>query len=160
VAEKARELGAELAPADADLLVAAAYLHDIGYAPELAVTGFHPLDGAWHLRSLGFERLAGLVAHHTGARYEARLRGLESALAEFDDEESLVSAALTYCDLVTGPSGERMIPAQRLGDVEVRYGEESPVTRGLLAAWPELMDAVERSEGLQQLAGQAVVQPR
>ncbi len=31
-------------------LVAAAYLHDIGYAPELAITGFHPLDGARHLR--------------------------------------------------------------------------------------------------------------
>jgi hypothetical protein len=29
-----------------DDLVAAAWLHDIGYAPELAQTGFHPLDGA------------------------------------------------------------------------------------------------------------------
>jgi hypothetical protein len=29
-----------------DDLVAAAWLHDIGYAPELAKTGFHPLDGS------------------------------------------------------------------------------------------------------------------
>jgi len=29
-----------------DLLIAAAVLHDIGYAPGLAGTGFHPLDGA------------------------------------------------------------------------------------------------------------------
>ena len=29
-----------------DDLVAAAWLHDIGYAPGLVQTGFHPLDGA------------------------------------------------------------------------------------------------------------------
>ena len=32
--------------ADAGLLEAAAWLHDIGYAPGLAVTGLHALDGA------------------------------------------------------------------------------------------------------------------
>jgi len=26
-------------------LEAAAWLHDIGYAPDLVVSGFHPLDG-------------------------------------------------------------------------------------------------------------------
>jgi putative nucleotidyltransferase with HDIG domain len=122
VAEVGRELADGLAPEDADVLVAAAYLHDIGYAQELAVTGFHPLDGARHLRRLGLERLAGLVAHHTRACYEARLRGLESQLEVFDDEDNLVSAALAYCDLTTGPSGERMTPVWRLIDVEARYG--------------------------------------
>ena len=144
VADTARLLTIRLAPEDADVLVAAAYLHDVGYAPELAITGFHPLDGARHLRGLGFERLASLVAHHTQGRHEARLRGLHEALAEFDDEDSLVSAALAYCDLTTGPSGQWMTPAQRLLDVEVRYGEDSPVTTGLRAAWPELMDAVRQ----------------
>ncbi len=44
----------EVVPAeDLDLLVAAAWLHDIGYSPAIAGTGFHPLDGARHLRSLG-----------------------------------------------------------------------------------------------------------
>jgi hypothetical protein len=28
------------------MLVAAAILHDVGYAPDLATTGFHPLDAA------------------------------------------------------------------------------------------------------------------
>ena len=107
-----------LSPEDADILVATAYLHDIGYSPALAITGFHPLDGAWHLRVLGHERLASLVAHHTQGCHEAELRGLQEALAEFDDEDSVVSAALTYCDLTTGPSGERMTPAQRLLDVK------------------------------------------
>jgi HD superfamily phosphodiesterase len=37
---------------DADLLEAAAWLHDIGYAPGLVATGFHPLDGARYLRDV------------------------------------------------------------------------------------------------------------
>jgi HD superfamily phosphodiesterase len=35
-----------------DLLEAAAWLHDIGYSPEIAVSGFHPLDGARYLRDV------------------------------------------------------------------------------------------------------------
>ena len=160
VAETARDRANGMAPEDADVLVAAAFLHDIGYAPELTATRFHPLDGATHLRALGHERLAGLVAHHTRARHEARLRGLESALSEFDDECSIVSAALAYCDLTTGPSGQRMTPEQRLMDVEARYGAGSPVTRGLRAAWPELMEAVEQVEVLRGRPVAAVAQPR
>ena len=46
-------------------LVAAAWLHDIGYAPELVETGFHPLDGARYLRRLGTDRrVVSLVAYH------------------------------------------------------------------------------------------------
>lgn len=161
VAGVAWDLARLLAPDDATVLVAAAYLHDVGYAPELATGGFHPLDGARHLRSLGHDRLAGLVAHHTRAVHEARLRGLEEALTEFDDEGSLVSAALAYCDLTTGPNGERMTPEQRLLDVEVRYGEDSPVTNGLRAAWPELMDATRRVDELRrQPAYSVAAQPR
>lgn len=152
VADLARELAGGLTPEDADVLVAAAYLHDIGYAQELAVTGFHPLNGATHLRTLGQERLAGLVAHHTGARHDARLRGLHSALADFYDEDNLVSEALAYCDLTTGPSGERTTPEEGLIDVEARYGAGSPVTRGLRAAWPELGAAVHQANGLRRTA--------
>lgn len=36
-----------------EVLVAAAWLHDIGYALRLAATGFHPLDGAKFLRTEG-----------------------------------------------------------------------------------------------------------
>ena len=45
VAARARSLAPALG-ADADLLEAAAWLHDIGYAPGLAATGLHALDGA------------------------------------------------------------------------------------------------------------------
>jgi hypothetical protein len=161
VADTARKLTIGLTPGDADVLVAAAYLHDVGYAPELALTGFHPLDGARHLRVLGHERLAGLVAHHTQGRHEAKLRGLQQALEGFNDEDSIVSVALAYCDLTTGPSGQSMTPAQRLLDVEARYGENSPVTGGLRAAWPELMNAVRQVEALRRKpVRSAVAQPR
>ena len=36
----------------ADLITAAAWLHDIGYSPAIAHTGFHPLDGARYLRDV------------------------------------------------------------------------------------------------------------
>ncbi len=45
VAARARTL-TPVPGADADLLQAAAWLHDIGYAPDLAATGLHALDGA------------------------------------------------------------------------------------------------------------------
>jgi len=53
--------------ADADLLEAAAWLHDIGYAPNPATTGLHQLDGARYLRDTQHAdaMLCRLVAHHS-----------------------------------------------------------------------------------------------
>ena len=45
VARQARTLDV-VAGTDAELLEAAAVLHDVGCAPDLAATRFHPLDGA------------------------------------------------------------------------------------------------------------------
>lgn len=120
------------------MLVAAAWLHDIGYAERLDRTDFHPLDGAECLRELGEERLARVVANHGGAAEEAELGGLAVRIAAFRPESSLLSRALDYCDLTVGPDGKAMSPAERLADVEARYGAEHVVTRGMLAAWPRL----------------------
>jgi hypothetical protein len=46
VARQAQRVSQGLAPEDRPYLVAAAWLHDIGYAPDLAATAFHPIDGA------------------------------------------------------------------------------------------------------------------
>jgi HD domain len=74
---------------DGELLIGAALLHDIGYAPEVVGTGFHPLDGARYVRSAGGPgRLVNLVAHHSCAAVEAEVRGLSSELAEFEDERT------------------------------------------------------------------------
>jgi HD domain len=122
VVRQAHRAAAILPPEEQEVLVAAAYLHDLGYAPSLAVTGLHALDGARHLRAIGHERLAGLVAYHSGARGEAELRGLTAELADFGDEASATSMALTYCDMTIGAGGEVVTLAERVADVERRYG--------------------------------------
>jgi HD domain len=74
VAEQGRRVSAALAPEDRPYLIAAAWLHDVGYAPPLNRLGFHPVDGARYVREQGQERLASLVAYHSGARDPAPLR--------------------------------------------------------------------------------------
>ncbi len=108
VVERARWIGRAFDSDDRVYLLAAAYLHDIGYAPSLRMTGFHPLDGAIYVRSFGYERLASLIAHHFAARFEAQLRGCDRLLNEFPRECSPVADALTYCDCTTGPAGEQV----------------------------------------------------
>jgi hypothetical protein len=143
VVERARRVSEAMSSDEGDVLIAAAYLHDIGYAPTLARTGFHPLDGAVHLRELGEDRLAGLVAYHSGAEVEARLRGLADQLARFDRESSDVADALTYCDVTTAPDGSVVGLEERLADVADRRDADDPVVVALRVARPEIQRAVE-----------------
>src|ERR1700690_2256432 len=82
VAAQARSVAPILGD-DADLLEAAAWLHDIGYSPELADTGFHPLDGARYLRHVEQpdSRLCRLVGNPSCAILEAEERGLADVLS-------------------------------------------------------------------------------
>src|SRR6266700_498716 len=82
VAAQARSLASILGD-DAELLEAAAWLHDIGYSPELVETGFHPLDGARYLRDVQHADpvLCSLVGHHSCAIIEAEERGLAGELS-------------------------------------------------------------------------------
>ncbi len=73
VAAAAERLVSRIDPLEADALIAAAWLHDVGYAPSLCATGFHPVDGAAFVRAENFPPLVvSLVAYHTGAVFEAR----------------------------------------------------------------------------------------
>ncbi|MEV1143314.1 HD domain-containing protein [Micromonospora sp. NPDC049799] len=154
VAQKARTLAAAVGN-DASLLEAAAILHDVGYAPHLAVTGFHPLDGAVYLRGINApERLVHLVAHHSCAVREARLRGLEGQLAEFRDEEGPVRDALWMCDLTTTPDGEPTDFASRVAEIKERYGPSDMVTAFIDSAQQDLADAITRTTSrLREFAG-------
>ena len=144
---------------DSAVLVASAWLHDIGYAPELVETGFHPLDGARWLRRQGFdERVTALVAHHSCARLEAAERDLRADLEnEFGLEESPVSDALWYADMTTGPDGQDFEVTDRLAEVRSRYGPDDVVTRFIVRAGPDLVAAVRRTE--ERLRATAGVQP-
>jgi hypothetical protein len=130
VAARAAELAVTVEPADRDLLVATAWLHDIGYGPALVERGFHPLDGARFLDRQGWSaRLCGLVAHHSGAWFVACELGLERELTRFGWENSPVSEALTYADQTTGPDGRRMPIRQRIAEAAHRHGAHSPQAR-------------------------------
>jgi hypothetical protein len=144
VARLARRVSVILPPSEGDVLLAAAYVHDLGYAPSLVETGLHALDGARHLRALNHERLAGLVAYHSSSWPEAELRGLTAELEEFEDEASDTSMALTYCDMTTNGVGTVVTFSERLDDVERRYGADHVVTVSLRRAQPE----IERCIGL------------
>src|SRR3954466_774258 len=124
VVHRAKALTTTAPFADRETLIAAAYVHDIGYAPELEDTGFHPLDGARWLRSCGQERLACLVAHHSGARYEAEARGLSDALEAFPEESSVVADLLTYCDLTTDADGRSVSFSARLAGIHRRHAPD------------------------------------
>ncbi|TQF01955.1 HD domain-containing protein [Kitasatospora acidiphila] len=142
-----------LAPAlgqDFDLLAAAAVLHDVGYAPHLAVTGFHPLDGARYLRDGhgADERLTRLVANHSFALLEAEERGLRKTLeVEFPLlEDELLVDALVFCDMTTTPDGDVTTAAERVAEIVGRYGVDSLIGRFIRRAEPEIYAAVARME--------------
>ncbi len=125
----------------------AAWLHDVGYAPELSHTGFHPLDGARFLRAHGWpSAVVNLVAHHSGARFEAAERGLSAELAEYALTDDAVSDALAAADLTTGPDGQRVSYDERIDEVLRRYSPEDPVHRAWVSARLEVGRAVARAE--------------
>ncbi len=148
VARKAARLASVLFEgADADVLKAAAWLHDLGYAPDIRDTGFHPLDGAVWLREAGFEnRVAALVAYHTCADIEAEERGFAERLKAFPRETSLVADALLYADMTSGPDGQDFAVGARLDEIVSRYGEGHGVARFVQRARPVILEAAERVE--------------
>jgi len=152
VAVRARTV-ADALGVDADFLVSAALLHDVGYARALAVTGFHPLDGARFVRDSGFAELALLVAHHTGARSEAALRGLPELLAEFPFNDSLEQRALTYCDLTTGATGKPTNVRDRVNEIRARYGTDHVVSGAALIGLPEFLEIEREIESLMGVSG-------
>lgn len=146
VAERARSI-APILGADADLLEAAAVLHDIGYAPDLAKTGFHPLDGARYLRDVADadERVIRLVAHHSCAWMEAEARGLRDELeAEFPREHLHLTDALCYCDMNTTPDGMPTNPVDRVNEIAGRYGPDSLIGTFIRRAEPEILASTAR----------------
>jgi HD domain len=146
VAATARTL-APILGGKTDLLTAAAVLHDIGYTPSLAASGFHPLDGARYLRDVEHADaiMCRLVAHHSCAIIEADERGLAGELArEFKPAPRDLADALIYCDMTTGPDGQRMPIEQRLADIRARYGPTDLVTRALARSAPQLEAATSR----------------
>jgi hypothetical protein len=154
VASKAARVATTFSSNDAGVLVAAAWLHDIGYAGDLALSGFHPLDGGRFVRARGVEdRVALLVANHSGARVEAELRGIEGYAAEFPFIDDALDAALTYCDLTTGPDGLEMSLHRRVAEISDRYGRDHVTARAVTACVWEFERMVAETEARIACAG-------
>jgi putative nucleotidyltransferase with HDIG domain len=143
---QARYATVTVAPSDAGLLISAALLHDIGYAPALRRTGFHPVDGALFLREVGApDRLSALVAHHSEARLQAAAHGALEALAEFRHESGAVTDALIWADMTSGPTGTIIGVSERLADIAARHANEPPeLLAARLARVPRLLAATAR----------------
>jgi HD superfamily phosphodiesterase len=77
VAVAAERLVERIDPLEAESLVAAAWLHDVGYSPSVRSTGFHSIDGAVFVRAEGFPALVvSLVASSTSGRRRRWIRHL------------------------------------------------------------------------------------
>lgn len=143
------ELLAGRSPLVSDTVVLAAWLHDVGYAPGIATTGFHALDGALALADRGApSEVVGLVGHHTGARFEAEERDLRDAWQELPvpDRDSL--DILTMIDLSVGPSGDPVLERDRVAEILGRYGEADPVFRAVSRSGAQLIASALRGKRL------------
>ncbi len=146
VAGVARTVAMQLSVAEMDELIAAAWLHDIGYASSIAFTGFHPLDGARFLQAVGYPDLVvSLVAFHSEARVEAEERGLLSELLEFALPPVDLLDVLTFADMTTARDGSVTSIDDRLGEVFERYTPSDAVFRAVTRSEPSLRSSVARA---------------
>lgn len=147
VAATASEAAVTLPDTDRTALVSAAWLHDVGYAPECVRTGFHALDGASYILQQGFgPRIAALVAHHSMSAHEARARGLRLDLDQFDRETGPVADMLTWADMTTDPQGQPVRAQDRIAEILDRYPPNDPVHEAIRGAAPEIVACVVRTE--------------
>jgi putative nucleotidyltransferase with HDIG domain len=127
-------------------LAVAAWLHDVGYSHEVAATGFHALDGARFLRGVvTSDIVTSLVAHHSGATFEAEERGLEAELRDFPSPPQELLDVLTFVDMTTSPTGERVSVDDRLSDILGRYEPSDPVFRAVTRSGPVLRESAARA---------------
>ena len=126
----------------------------MGYSPRIAQTGFHPLDGALYLRSIGMsERVCGLVAHHSEAGMLAAQQGILDLNLQFPRERSLLADALVYADMHSAPDGQMIRAEHRLADIARRRPDPVEAVRAtrLRAAMARVGAALQAHE--EELSG-------
>jgi hypothetical protein len=138
VAARARGLAPALS-ADAGLLEATAWLHDIGYARTCphgpAPTRWRPVPARRPARR---RQAVPTGRHHSCAIIEAGDRGLADVLSlEFKPALCALSSVLTFCDMTTSPDGEPVPVEQLLAEIQHRYGPGHLVSRSIQRATPD-----------------------
>ncbi len=126
-AQAAAYVAAVLPEVPAETVVVAAWLHDIGHAPGLARTGFHPVDGAVFLAQGPWtEQVVRLVAHHSHSAVAAEHHGAR-LMSEFAPVDGLIADVLTFADVVAGADGRGATLRQRLAELRQRPGGDDGV---------------------------------
>lgn len=129
-----------------DVVVGAAWLHDIGYAEPVASTSLHAYDGAMWLLARGApDGLVALVAHHSGARFEAEERGMGELFSSLPAPDVDTLDLLTMLDMTTDPWGRPVSVGKRLVEILARYPADDPVHRAVLRSGPLLVEAASRA---------------
>lgn len=124
-ARAAAHVARDCEPGIAASVVAAAWLHDIGYAQPLVRTGFHPLDGALHLAGQGWpDDVVRLVAHHSHAAMLAPYYGVTDHLTVLDPVPGPASDLLTFADLVAGVDGSGTTIRARIDQMRARHATD------------------------------------
>lgn len=145
VAVAAERATVDLGPDERRWVIAAAWLHDVGYARSIRRVGFHALDGAAFVRRAGFpDVVVSLVAYHTGATFEAEERGLTRELVKIPRPPGGLLDLLTFADMTTGPDGGTVSACVRTEEILARYAPEDVVHRAVSRSAPDLLAAVKR----------------
>lgn len=147
---------------DAELLVAAVAVHDIGHSPDLGldeVSSFPLYDAVRYLEGISApERLVALVANHALGRLEGELRGYPQ-MAEYTDEGGLIRDGLWFSCLTVGPDGQVVSFDERVREWVVRYADDEVMGVFTPQAVPLLQESVDRvwaainEQGLDVTAG-------
>lgn len=149
VAAKTAQTTRVLSTTPCEEVVAAAWLHDVGYGARVRESGFHPLDGATFLKEQYFPDLVvSLVAHHSGAFEEAVERGLSEQLSAFDKPPRDLLDVLTFADMTTGPQGQDVDVDSRISEILNRYDASDPVHSAVMRSADSLRGAVNRVQDL------------
>lgn len=135
--------------------VLGALLHDIGRAIDPADTEPHGFVGGRYLDAIGLHDVAPFVAHHSGARHEAHLRGL-AHLDRWTDVDPDLQAVLTHLDRTTSSSGEPVTLVERRLDLAARYGGASVEVE----VFDHALDEVDRGLAVLRDHGKAVAASR
>jgi hypothetical protein len=132
-------------------LIQAAFLHDIGYNPELNKNNFHPLDGAIFAQQSGFSKpvIAAILFHSEAYETVKKARTdlldiYETNKPLLDEQDRLFIDLITYCDVQTSPQGEKISLEERVQDVVNRYGEDHLVSQMMIFCKPKYQNTIER----------------
>ena len=144
--QRAKEISSlprmELAQRDQEALELAALLHDVGRAIDMFDSEPHGFVGARFLDCVSLPRIACLVAHHSGALFEALERGCPEKCI-WKRELSPVSDLLTFLDMTSDSTGRTVTPDERREDIRVRYGVESYQVK----AFDQIATEIARGKG-------------